>query len=266
MPIDIQRVTKARTLDDLAQATSDSLANLEAQVNGKPELHVNDTDTIPQGAKDIDFLATLNPKENIMRLSIPQGKGKRRTLKIEDLGGPYPPVTNANFKGLTTSVAPPSVVEYPNPGDYGIHNNTTAPGFFYLAFNNAGVIEYNDLFADGTFHGTNFKGFTTSALAPALAQYPNDKDWGVHRNSAGGGVQEMYFVYNRAGTVHIIPMDMPVNPFNNTNFLGHVNTAVAPVLADFPNVNDWGFHINTATAALNLCYNHAGTLKIRSLV
>lgn len=260
MPIDIQRFANIKTVEELSQAVSDVLANLESQINARTEVHVNNTDTIPNGAKTNDFLATV-AKDNVMRLGIPQGKGKRRLLKIEDLGGPYPPVTNANFKGLTTSAALPSLVEYPLSGDYGIHNNTTAPGFFYLVFNSAGVIEYNDLFTDGTFHTTNFKGFTTSALAPALAQYPNDKDWGIHRNSAGGGAQEMYFVYNRTGVIHVIPMDMPTNPFINTQFLGRNNAAANPVLADFPNANDWGWHINTASGNLWLCYNHAGVLK-----
>jgi hypothetical protein len=46
-----------------------------------------------------------------------------------------------------------------------------------------------------------------------------------------------------------------------TQYLGSLSAAVAPVLANFPNDNDWGFFTNTAAATHFLCFNFSGVLR-----
>lgn len=46
-----------------------------------------------------------------------------------------------------------------------------------------------------------------------------------------------------------------------TNFLGFKTGVVTPVLADFPNANNWGFFTNTATSVYHLVANFNGVIK-----
>lgn len=46
--------------------------------------------------------------------------------------------------------------------------------------------------------GSNFKGFTTTAGAPSLTEYPANKDWGFHLNTGTGAV---VLAYNLSGTI-----------------------------------------------------------------
>jgi len=41
-------------------------------------------------------------------------------------------------------------------------------------------------------------GFTTTSAAPTTTEYPNDKDCGIHKNTATGDVT---FAYNDGGTI-----------------------------------------------------------------
>src|SRR5687768_8446573 len=48
---------------------------------------------------------------------------------------------------------------------------------------------------------------------------------------------------------------------NSTSFKGVLRKAANPVVADFPNPNDWGFFFKTnTTTAFYLCFNLDGTL------
>lgn len=47
---------------------------------------------------------------------------------------------------------------------------------------------------------------------------------------------------------------------NSTNFVGLKQSATLPSLVEFPNDNDWGFHLDTAFALMYLVYNRGGTL------
>lgn len=52
--------------------------------------------------------------------------------------------------------------------------------------------------------GTNFIGITTSAAAPAVADYPKPNDWGFH--SRTGGTPNFYLAFNFGGSVRSIAM------------------------------------------------------------
>lgn len=259
--LDIQKFDKKIDVSQLAAAVYGSLASLEDQLNQRSQIYVNADGVIPNGAApNADFIATI-AKDGKMALAIPQGKGSTRNLNITDLGGPYQTPLPLNFVGETTSTAVPSTTEYPNAGDYGFHNNTTlaTPGQWYLAINVDGAtIEYVDLFANGTFKTTNFVGVTTTAAAPTITEYPNNKDWGFHKNTAGGGVPDLYLAFNRSGVVENIPFNP--DPFVNTQFLGKTVTTAVPSLTEYPNPNDWGFHNQTTGNKIWLTYNQAGTI------
>lgn len=107
--------------------------------------------------------------------------------------------------------------------------------------------------------GLNFLGITTSAAPPSLTEYPNDKDWGFHTNTAD---VLYYLVLNIVGVLQITPF----TPFVNTQYLGQksgANILAATVLAAFPVIGDFGFFFNTATARIYLVKNVGGaTFKV----
>lgn len=51
--------------------------------------------------------------------------------------------------------------------------------------------------------GSNFKGFTTTAGAPSLTEYPANKDWGFHLNTGTGAV---VLAYNLSGTIKTVAL------------------------------------------------------------
>lgn len=145
MPFDLKRFSNIKTLEELVQATGEALQGLESQLNAKPELHVNNTDTIPTGAKDTDFLATV-AKDDVMRLSIPQGRRQRRTLRIQDLGGPFqlPLPDSFHILPLKTAAVVPVLADFPNPGDVGFYHKTVG-AHTYFCYNDTGALRIVEL-------------------------------------------------------------------------------------------------------------------------
>lgn len=53
--------------------------------------------------------------------------------------------------------------------------------------------------------GVKFMGRTISGAAPALVNYPEDRDWGYHDDGS-----QVYLVYNRLGVLNYIPISIPI--------------------------------------------------------
>lgn len=257
MPFTVELFDRNIDPDKLAGAICDALNSLQDQINAKPELHVNTDDKFPTGAKPgEDFLATLGP-DGLMRLSIPIGPNETRVLSITDLGGPYETQSSLNFVGETSSGTVPTVGEYPLDQDWGFHLDTALVKT-YIAINIAGTMYFAELYIDGNpFKGTQYLGMTTTAAAPTLVEYPNDKDWGFHKRTAG--TPNLYFVFNRAGVVETTIFDPP-SPFLNTQYLGKTAAASIPTIAEFPANNDWGFHRDTSTGDIYIAFNQGGVV------
>lgn len=90
--------------------------------------------------------------------------------------------TSIGWSGTTSAAgAPPTQISRLANGTVTIDTTTAGNGLGFLVVG-----------------GATCRGFTTSAGSPSTTEFPSDKDWGFHLDSALG---ELYLAFNNGGAV-----------------------------------------------------------------
>lgn len=131
------------------------------QLNAQPRAYGLLGGKLPDDLKSGDSTTRLSADGKTMRLGISDGK-RTREISI--------PSNLPALVGLTTSTSAPSLVEFPDDGDWHWHFNSTA-GTYSIARNVGGTIVY--------------PAFTSALLGTAPTGYANITNGSTTRNASG---------------------------------------------------------------------------------
>jgi len=138
MNISLQGLTKGASTDasSLYAQLRNLMADLEAQLNRRPNVNGRRDLKVPQGTKSEDVFVSL--KEGVLRVGMYDGR-RVRYLGAEDLQ--VLQKHNTNFKGFidsTTAVgaAITRTTHFPNPGDWGFYRDAGVGFYIFFNYNN----------------------------------------------------------------------------------------------------------------------------------